>query len=235
MIAWLAIQLAFGDHSGKPSSTGALRELAQQPLGGILVWLVSLGMFLLAIWRLAEAILSDDGVGTRLAAAGKAVLYAAIGVSGVKVALGAGSSSGSGSSGGEETWTAKLMNLPGGQFLVGLVALGIIGYGCYEIYRAWTDKYAEDLTAEGRSGATGTAYLWFGKVGCAARGVAFAIVGGLFAYAAVTHDAKKSGGLDQALLEVLDQPFGPLLLCVIGLGLACFGLFTLARARHLSD
>jgi hypothetical protein len=126
------------------------------------------------------------------------------------------------------------MNLPGGQFLVGLVALGIIGYGCYEIYRAWTDKYAEDLTAEGRSGATGTAYLWFGKVGCAARGVAFAIVGGLFAYAAVTHDAKKSGGLDQALQKVLGVPFGQVLLIAIGLGLAAYGVFCFARANHLS-
>ena len=51
----------------------------------------------------------------------------------------------------------------------------------------------------------------------------------------ITHDAKKSGGLDQALLTVLDQPFGPVLLCAIGLGLGCFGLFTLARARHLRE
>ena len=31
-----------------------------------------------------------------------------------------------------------------------------------------------------------------------------------------------------------DTPFGPVLLCVIGVGLLCYGLFTLARARHLS-
>ncbi len=39
MIAWLAIQLAFGDRQGNPSSTGALRELAQQPLGEVLGFL----------------------------------------------------------------------------------------------------------------------------------------------------------------------------------------------------
>ena len=44
------------------------------------------------------------------------------------------------------------------------------------------------------------------------------IVGGLFCYAAVTHDASKSGGLDQALFEVLDQPFGPFLLAMVGAG-----------------
>jgi Domain of Unknown Function (DUF1206) len=229
MIAWLAVQLALGDRSGTPSSSGALRELAQQPLGGVLVWVVSIGMFLLAIWQAIEVVAGDE-LKDRALAGGKAVIYAVIGFSGVKVATGSSSSGRS-----EETWTAKVMNLPGGQLLVGLLALGIIGYGLYEIYRAWTDKFADELTHEGRSGSTGTAYLWFGRIGSAARGVAFAIVGGLFGYAAITHDAKKSGGLDQALYEVLDQPFGPVLLCAIGLGLGCFGLFTLARARHLSD
>ncbi len=230
MIAWLAIQLALGDRQGNPSSTGALRELAQQPLGQALVWAVALGMFLLALWQAAEAIVGDDGAGKRLASAGKAVVYAAIGVSGVRVAVGSGSSGK-----GEETWTAQLMDLPAGQLLVGLVGLAIIGFGLFEMYRAWTDKFAEELTHEGRSGTRGTAFLWFGKIGCAARGVAFVIVGGLFGYAALTHDAKKSGGLDQALYEVLDQPFGPVLLFAIGVGLACFGLFTLARARHLRE
>ncbi|GAB3194994.1 DUF1206 domain-containing protein [Nocardioides hungaricus] len=228
-IAWLAVQLALGDREGKPSSTGALRELAQQPLGAVLVWIVALGLFLLALWQ-AIAAFTENDLKDRAQAAGKAIVYAVIGVSGVKVAIGAGSSGK-----GEEAWTAQLMDLPGGQLLVGLVALGIVGYGGYEVYRAWTDKYAEELDHEGRSGATGTAYLWFGKVGCAARGVAFAIIGGLFGYAAITHDAQKSGGLDQALFEVLDMPFGSVLLCAIGLGLACFGLFTLARARHLGE
>jgi hypothetical protein len=229
MIAWLAIQLAFGDRSGNPSSTGALRELAQQPLGEILVWAVSLGLFLLAIWQALEVVTGDD-LKDRVIAAGKAVIYLVLGISGVRVALGSGSSGKQ-----EETWTAKVMNLPAGQLVVGAVALGIIGFGLYEVYRAWSDKYAEELDHQGRSGASGTAYLWFGKVGCAARGVAFALVGLLFGYAAVSHDAQKSGGLDQALAKVLDQPFGPVLLCAIGLGLACFGLFTLARARHLRD
>ena len=33
LIAWLALQLAFGDHSENASSQGALRELASQPFG----------------------------------------------------------------------------------------------------------------------------------------------------------------------------------------------------------
>ena len=32
---------------------------------------------------------------------------------------------------------------------------------------------------------------------------------------------------------MLEQPFGPDLLIAIGVGLACYGLFCFARARHL--
>ena len=235
LIGWLAVQLALGDRSGTPSSSGALRELAQQPFGDVLIWAVSLGMFLLAVWQLVEAAVGHrdkDGkkrVGKRLASVGKAVVYIAIGVSGVKIATGSGSSGN-----GEETFTAKLMNLPAGQLLVGVVGLAIVGFGVYQLYRAWTEGFADKLDAEGRSGTSGTAYIAFGRAGYTARGIAFVIVGGLFCYAAVTHESSKSGGLDQALFEILDQPFGPFLLGVVGVGLACFGLFTFAQARHLS-
>jgi uncharacterized protein DUF1206 len=237
MIGWLAIQLALGDREGNPSSKGAMRELAQQPLGGVIIWVVAIGMFLLVIWQGLEAAVGhrdEDGgkrVAKRLSSAGKAIVYAVIGVSGVKVATGSGGSSGSK---GQETMTAKLMNMTGGQAIVAVIGLAIIAYGVYQIVQAWTEKFAEKLDGEGRSGKSGTAYIAFGKAGYAARGVAFIVVGGLFGYAALTHDAKKSGGLDQALFEVLDKPFGPVLLCLIAVGLLCYGLFTLARARHLS-
>ena len=41
VIAWLALQLAFGDREGSPSSSGAVSELAQQPFGKVLVWAVA--------------------------------------------------------------------------------------------------------------------------------------------------------------------------------------------------
>ena len=225
LIAWLALQLAFGDREGSPSSSGALHQLAEQPFGKALVWLVAIGLFLLVIWRVLEAVVDRS-----VSAAGKAVLFGALGVSAVRVATGSGGGSGDGT----DTWTAKLMDLPGGQALVVAVGVGIIAYGGYEIVKAWTEKFAKELDAEGKSGNSGSAYLLFGKIGYVAKGIAIGIVGALFVYAGVTHEADKSGGLDQALYEVLDQPFGPFLLAAIAVGIGCFGLFCFARARHLA-
>ncbi|NHC22070.1 DUF1206 domain-containing protein [Nocardioides sp. IC4_145] len=237
VIAWLAVQLALGDREGEASTSGAVRELAQQPFGEVLVWLVALGMFLLVLWRAFEAVVGhrdEEGAARlrkRLTSAGKAVVYAAIGASAVRIATGSG---GGGGKSSEETLTATLMNLPLGQAIVFLVGLAIIGYGVALVVRACTDKLEKDLSAQGRSGDTGTAYVWLGRVGHVAKGIALGIVGGLFCYAAATHDAKKSGGLDEALKEVLEQPFGPVLLVLVGVGIGCYGLFTFAQARHLS-
>lgn len=235
LIAWLAIQLALGQSSGSASTKGAMHQLAQQPFGKALVWAVALGMFLLVVWRVIEAAFGhreedgSDRVRKRVVSAAKALVYAAVGVSALKVATGSG-----GSGKGSDSYTAQLMDLPAGQWLVVLVGLGIIGYGANTAWRGWQEKFAEHLDAEGRSGDSGTAYLLFGKVGYIAKGISLALVGALFVYAGVTHDPKRSGGTDQALHKVLQQPFGVVLLIAIGLGLGCYGLFCFARARHLA-
>lgn len=222
LIGWLALQLALGDQSGSASSSGALHELAQQPLGAMLVWAVAIGMLLLVIWRTIEVVLDHEwGAGL------KALLYAAIGISAVKVALG------DGSKGGTDSWTAQLMSVTGGQLLVGAVGLGIVAYGLVQIHKGWSEGFREDLEAEATTGDLGSLYVWLGKVGYIAKGVAVGIVGGLFVWAALEHSAKKSGGLDVALQTVLEAPGGSVLLGAIALGILCYGTFCLARAKHL--
>ena len=235
VLGWLALQLAFGDSQGSASSSGAVRTLAQQPFGLVLVWLVALGMLLLVVWQLWEAAAGHRGLDgstrlrKRLTSLGKSLVYGYIGVSAVTIATGSGSSGG-----GTDSMTARVMQLPGGQVLVGLVGAGIIGIGGYLVWKGWSEKFREDLTAKGRRGDSGTLAIWLGKVGYVAKGLALGVVGVLFGYAAVTHEAKKSGGLDQALQEVLQQPFGPYLLAAMAVGIACFGAFCFVHARHLS-
>ena len=59
----------------------------------------------------------------------------------------------------------------------------------------------------------------------------FGIVGVLAVDAAVTFDAKRSGGLDKALLALRHQEFGPLLLLIAAAGLLIFGVYGLCEAR----
>jgi hypothetical protein len=235
LIGWIAIQLAFGDREGKASSDGALSQLAQNPIGGFLMWVVTIGFAALVVWKLTDAIWGhrDEEEGKkrtfkRLGSGMKAVLYGALGLSALRIAMGNGSGGG-----GTDTMTAKIMQMPGGQLLVGLIGLAVFAYGGRLIYRGLSEKFMDKLDARGQAGDSGKAFVTFGKVGYVSKGLALFVVAGLFIWAAIAHDPKKSGGLDQALQTVLEQPFGVPMLLVLATGIVCYGLFAFAWARHL--
>jgi hypothetical protein len=234
LIAWLALQIAFGDRSGSASSSGALHQLAQSGLGRVALYVVAAGFVALVIWEALEAAIGhrdEDGgkrAGKRVVSAVKVIVYATIGLSALKIATGSSSKSG-----GTDTWTAKLMSAPAGPVIVALVGAGVICVGGALIWLGWKEKFRSKLDVDGKTGKDGRAYVLFGKAGYIAKGIALAIVGSLFVYAGLTHDPKKSGGLDSALTKLLEQPFGVPLLVVMAAGIACYGLFCFAWARHL--
>jgi hypothetical protein len=234
LIAWVAIQLAFGDRSGSASSDGALSTMAQTPVGGVLLYVVAAGFGALVLWQLTEAVAGHrDAEGKkrvfkRLGSGLKVVLYGTLGWSALKIAMGGGSSGG-----GTDTLTAKLMSMPAGPLLVGLAGLAVLAYAIRLVYRGLSESFMDKLETRGQVGDTGTAFLWLGKAGYVSKGLALFVVAGLFLWAAWTHDPKKSGGLDQALQTVLEQPFGMPMLLALGAGIACYGLFAFAWARHL--
>ncbi|NYH87910.1 DUF1206 domain-containing protein [Actinopolymorpha rutila] len=234
LFAYLAAKVAFsGGGGGNASKQGALQTLASQPGGGVLLWVITIGLVALAVWQLAEAGVGYAYAGSskrrtarRLGSAGKAIAFGALAFSAGKIAAG-----GSAGGGQQKTITAKVLELPGGQILVGLVGLGIVAGAGYLVYRGWKKKFLEDLDLVRASQATRKAAIRLGQVGFVAVGVAYVLVGVLVLAAAVTYDPKKSTGLDGALQTLAKQPYGPLLLGLIALGVACYGIYCFFDAR----
>jgi hypothetical protein len=202
--------------------------LRQQPLGDVLLWIMAIGLFTLTVWQAVEATIgrdqpSRDGrLRRRLTSAGRAVVYFALG----SLAVGVATGSASGSSEGEETFTAKLMGVPLGRVLVAVVGAVVIGIGVAQIVKGVRQNFTEDLDR----GAP-PALLRLGTVGYCARGVALGIIGVLFGWAAISYDPKKAGGMDDALATIREQPFGSVLLMIMAVGLACFGIYCFFWAR----
>ena len=61
-----------------------------------------------------------------------------------------------------------------------------------------------------------------------------ALVGLLFVWAAVTFDPQKAAGVDGALKTLQQQPFGVVLLILMGLGFLCFGAYCLVWSRNVN-
>ena len=227
VLAWLALQIAFGGREDA-SAGGALQQLTQQPLGTVLLWVMAIGLFTLVVWQVVEATIGraasnrDGRLRKRLSSAGRALVYLALGILAVGVAVGNGGGSGN----GEQNLSARLMDLPFGRILVALVGAAVIAVGISQIVKGVKQKFVEDLD----SGVTQLVRR-LGTVGYCAKGVALVIIGGLFGYAALTHDPKKAGGLDAALSTIREQPFGTALLVIMAIGMASFGVFCFVWAR----
>ena len=54
LLAWLALQLAWGGGGQEASQSGAMATLSESPVGKPLLWVIALGMIALAAWQAAE-------------------------------------------------------------------------------------------------------------------------------------------------------------------------------------
>jgi Domain of Unknown Function (DUF1206) len=227
IIAWIALQLAFGKRADA-SPEGALNQLGRQPLGSVLLWIMAIGLFTLTLWQAVEATIGREEPGRdgrtrrRLASAGRAIVYLALGVLAVGVATRAASGSGQ----GEETISAKLMSVPFGRVLVALIGAVVIGIGIAQVVKGVKQKFTEDLDR-----GVPPSVRRLGTVGYCAKGIALGIIGALFVWAAITYDPDKAGGMDAALSTIREQPFGLVMLVIMAVGLACFGVYCFFWAK----
>jgi hypothetical protein len=224
LIAWIALQLALGNSSQQEASQqGALEELADKPLGGVLLWIVALGLFALVIWRAIELIYGHLDLEKKVSAVGRSLIYLLLGITAVKVALGSAGSA----TGQQQSLSARLMAHGPGRVLIVVIGLAIVAVGVRQIYKSITKKFTEDLV-----GGVSDATILLGRIGYAAKGVAFIVVGALFCWAAIDYDPQKAGGLDTALHTIKDQPFGSILLAILALGIAAFGVYAFVWSRN---
>ncbi|WP_324386223.1 DUF1206 domain-containing protein [Nostocoides sp.] len=225
VLGWIAVQIAWSRSAASADQSGAFATLAKQPFGELLLWACVAGFALLAVWHLTATITGAAGPETadRVKAAAKMIMYAALGWTAFTFASGGRTSS------KEQTkdFTAGLMSSAGGRLLVGVLGLGIIAAGGYHVYKGWRSKFLEDLVQH-----PGTWAVLAGRVGYLAKGIALAVMGLLFVVGAMRGSAAKTTGLDGALHSLREQPFGSILLTLVGAGIAAYGVYSFARARY---
>lgn len=236
LVGALALRVAFGDDEGKEADrSGALAELAEQPLGTAMLWVLGIGLVGMALWRLSEAVFGTK-TGKRLLQAGRAVFYGFVAYSVLAFAAGDRGGGGGGAAGGSSDEksrdvTARALELPGGQWIVGAVGAALIGFGLVSGVRAALRKYHKHLKLGEMSRRVRRAADVTGVGGGVARGLLFAAAGAFAVRAAVRYEPDEAKGVDDTLRAFADTPAGPWLLALMALGLVLFGLFSFVMAR----
>ena len=239
IVAYLALQVALGDGGKQADQKGALQEIAATTFGGVLLWVLAIGLFAFGPWQLLLAAVSFQWrtpkrkrVTKRIGAAIRGITGLAIGIAAIGIATGSGGGGGGG--GGnqkEQTFTARVLELPAGRLLLGVVALVVIGFGAASVYSGARRSFMKDLDTSELPSGTRSWVAGMGMVGYVAKGIAVGIVGLLLGIAALHRNPGQAGGLDAALRALAAQPFGSVLLVVMAIGFAAFGVYCFAAAK----
>ncbi len=226
LIGYIAIKVAWGIGGGskEADTSGALKTLANSTTGPVLLWIGVVGFVLLAVWNITEGIVRRQDKSDLGKLVAKGVMYAFFAWTTFKiVALGENSNSEQKTEG----FAASLMGNGLGRLVVALIGLVVLGVAGYHVYKGWKKKFLEDLEEH-----PGQWAVRAGQVGYIAKGVALVVVGIFFVYAAWTADPEKTQGLDGALKTFKDAPGGSVLLTLVALGIAAYGIYSFARARY---
>jgi len=232
VIGILAVKVAVGAGGRTANQAGALRTIAQQPFGKVLLILVAVGLAGYALWRFVHALLGHGPEGTdstldRVAALGSGVTYALICAIAVEILLGSGASSGN-----AKQPTAGVLGWPAGTWIVGGAGAVLCGVAIYQGYRGISRDFLDDSKTEDMSPAVRTWITWIGTFGHLARMVVFGLVGIFLIKAAVEYNPDKAVGLDGALAKLANHPYGSVLLGIVAAGLIAFAVYSLSDARY---
>jgi hypothetical protein len=237
-IGVLAARAAVG--SGGRTNTdqrGAMAELIAAPFGRTLLGIIALGLIGYSLWRLADGVFDGEhhgrdarGIGMRVKAVAIGVIHLALAFTAARLALGHGGQGASESGEKSRSWTARALELPGGVYLLWLVAGVFVAYGAYQLYRAYATKLSKQLELGRMSREAGNWIIGVSRFGIAARGVVFGTVGVLFARAARDHDPGQAGGLGDSMQELVELGRWPF--TVVALGLVAYGVYQAVNARY---
>jgi hypothetical protein len=233
LVGLIAIRLAMGG-GGSADFSGAVSELASQPAGPFLLWGSFAACAALAIWQASDAVFdynrlpTKDKAGKKLKAAAQALVFAGLALTLVSFATGTGSGGDNQKSASD--LTVSLMKAPGGMALLVLVGVGISVTGVIYGIRGIKKSFEKQLTMPADPRAR-TAVSVLGVAGYVAKGIVLLLSGMLITIATLQAHPEESTGLDGGLKALREQPFGVYLLCAVGAGLICYGLFMVVRAR----
>ncbi|MFL6143816.1 MAG: DUF1206 domain-containing protein [Labedaea sp.] len=235
VVAYLALRVAFGDSGRQADQKGALQEVAASTFGDVLLWVLAIGLLMFGPWQLLLAAVSYQWrtpkrkrVTKRIGAAIRGITGLALGIAAIGIATGDGGGSGNEK---EQTFSAKVLELPAGRLLLGAIALVVIGFGAASVYSGARRSFMKDLETGELPSGTRSWVARIGMVGYIAKGVAVGIIGVLLGIAALRRSPGQAGGLDAALRTLAGQPFGSVLLVIMAIGFAAFGIFCFAAAK----
>ena len=216
---------------GPVGTPGAMRDVLNEPAGWAIAFTIAGGLFCFAALRALEAGLDVHGYGGDLPGALRraslgvsGIFYGAIGLIAASIVFGWGDTQSGDQS--VRDWTAWLLGLPGGRWILGVAGLVVIAVGIGIAIAGFRESFTRRMRVDPEPRPYVRA---LGVAGFVARSVVDGLIGAFLVYAAATADPQQAQGFGGALKTIQHQPYGNALLGITALGLVAFGLFGVAE------
>ena len=232
VVGSLAVLTAVGLGGETTDSRGAVREIAEQPFGKVLLILLVLGLLGYVIWRATQALTDSDnhgtsakGLGVRAGLLISAGTHAALALFTAKLIW-----SGSKDSGGQPTWLSS----DAGLWFLAAVGVGMAIAGVAHMVKGWKVGYQKFMRLPPSQVGWMQPLCRFGLV---ARGAVLVLIGFILARSAIVAHSSDVKGIADALHALRDTAYGAWLLGVVAAGLVAFGCYSLLEAiyRRIDD
>jgi hypothetical protein len=236
LVGALAFALALGEGGKATNQQGALRTIAGQPFGELLLIAIAVGLAGDALWRIVRAAIGhgpeqSDSTMDRIAGFASGIAYAALCVTAVKIVIVIGAGGGE-RSGHPDHAAAGVLGWTGGRWLVALAGVVLLGVAADQAHKGIKRTFLEKSKTEQMSESVKRAFTALGVFGHLARTVVFGLMGYFLIRAAIDFRASEAVGLDGAIAKLAHLSYGPVLLGIVAAGLIGFGLYSLADARY---
>jgi hypothetical protein len=235
IIGVLALQLALGAGGATATPTSAIALIGRQPQGKLLLVVIAAGLAGYSLWGFVRAILDPVGRGTDakglLDRAGFLLSGVSYGILLIATVQSLMNKPGSSAAGGTAGVPASLMSGPMGKWLVIAFGLFWIAAGAGQVMTAYVAHFTRDLKTGTMSAQEVKTATWLGRIGFAARGIVFALIGVIILQTAFAVGAKQASGFDGALAALAHAPYGEVLLGAVAVGLILFGAYSALCAK----
>jgi len=228
LIGILTALSAFGYGGKESGSRGALSYLAEQTYGQIMLIVLGLGLLAYVFYRMFQAFGNhnafDDGakgLAKRAAYFISGLIYGGLAYFAFKLAFSAGSN-GQSSSSGTEYPDAVIL----------LVGAGMLVKAVYDIYRAYSQKFREDIKETEMSAKERKLLLNSGRAGHTSRGIVLALMAYMTLQSGLSSGSKIGKQTDA--FEFIKNEFGTIVLGIVAIGLVGYAVYMFIKAKYPS-
>jgi hypothetical protein len=237
-IGLLAMKVALGAPGSLQDQQGAIASIGQTLVGRIFLVIILIGLIGYTIWGLIRAFFNPlhkgkdiKGILERVGFFISAVAYSILIFPTYNFIFGTANAAQNGAQGVDlRNIIGTILSIPLGRWVVALIGLLVLCVGLFQVYQGVRHNFDKQIKPYA---LTPKQIKWvkkLGRVGTLGRSIVFFLIGLFLLFAAYNANAGEVKGIDGALLVVLQQPFGHVLLGIVALGLIAFGLYSLLSA-----